>query len=162
MQSVCLRLALESDEALLMRIYGSTRESELALVSWTPEQKENFVRHQFTAQSTYYKAEYPGALFQVIEFEDRPVGRLYLHYRTREIHILDIALLPEARNKGIGSYLLKRIMMEGAEKQKPVTIFVEVFNPAKRLYERLGFRKKPSSSPVYELMEWAPDAVQPG
>ncbi len=156
--SVRLRPTCKADRDFLLRVYGSVREAELALVPWTEEQKAAFVRQQFEAQDSYYREQFQTAQFQVIEFDGKPIGRLYLHNRDRALHILDISLLPEARNKGIGTFLLKQIFQKGREQGKCVTIYVEAFNPAKHLYERLGFQKKESTSPVYEFMEW--DATQ--
>jgi len=69
---------------------------------------------------------------------------------------VDISLLPEYRNRGIGSNLLKEIMSEGAQAGLPVTIHVEMFNPALRLYDRLGFHRIADHG-VYYLMEWSPN-----
>ena len=68
---------------------------------------------------------------------------------------MDIALLPEFRNHGIGSTLLEQILEEGRNRNLPVTIHVERFNPALHLYERLGFRQIEDKG-VYLLMECAP------
>ncbi|HEY2233156.1 MAG TPA: GNAT family N-acetyltransferase [Candidatus Angelobacter sp.] len=56
-----------------------------------------------------------------------------------KFHILDITLLPEHRNRGAGSFLLGQLMAEAKEAGKPVTIYVETFNPSLRLFQRLGF-----------------------
>ena len=71
----------------------------------------------------------------------------------QEIRIVDIALLPEHRKAGIGTALVSAIQSEAAQANKPVTIHVEQFNPARRLYERLGFRVVKEVG-VYILMEW--------
>jgi len=57
------------------------------------------------------------------------------------IHIINIVLLPEYRNLGIGTSLLKGLIEEAGRAGKPVRIHVEVFNPALRFYERLGFAR---------------------
>ena len=52
---------------------------------------------------------------------------------------MDIALLPEYRGRGIGTALLEELLVEADATGRRVTIHVERFNPARRLYERLGF-----------------------
>jgi ribosomal protein S18 acetylase RimI-like enzyme len=84
-----------------------------------------------------------------------PAGRFYVHRREREIRLMDIALLPEHRGRGIGSALLHDLFAEAAAAGKRVTVHVEEYNPARRLYERLGF-KKIGEHGVYHLMEWRP------
>lgn len=82
------------------------------------------------------------------------VGRLYVDRWTREIRIMDIALLPEHRGAGIGTRLLRELQEEARAAGKALSIHVEKFNPALRLYERLGFRAREDKG-VYLLMEVA-------
>jgi GNAT superfamily N-acetyltransferase len=141
---------------LLFRVYRSTREEELAMVvDWTAEQKDAFVRQQFTAQHAWYQEHYEGAQFDVILVDGQPAGRRYVHRRPSEIRLVDITLLPEYRKGGIGSSILRDLLAEGETAGKPVTIHVEIYNPAMRLYERLGFHPIEERGP-YRLMEWRP------
>ncbi|MDB6025631.1 MAG: GCN5-related N-acetyltransferase [Verrucomicrobiales bacterium] len=156
-ESVLLRPALEKDESLLFQVYFSTREAELALTDWDQQQKHAFVLHQFTAQNQHYQTRYPGAELQVIEFKGEAVGRLYTHEFPDRIHIMDITLLPGARKQGIGRFLLEQLQSRAQQQNKRVTIYVENYNPAKRLYERLGFTRKASEGEVYDFMEWNPE-----
>ena len=152
---VSFRSAAPADTAFLRELYGSTREAEPRPVPWTPEQKAAFVAQQFAAQSDAYVKNYPGAEFLIVVVDDRHAGRLCLHERTDEIRIMDVALMPPFRNLGIGSAVLRRVLDQGAASHRRVSIHVEVFNPALRLYARLGFREV-SRTDVYALMERGP------
>ena len=156
-----LRSVLPEDKEFTFYVYASTRVDEMALVNWTAQKKEAFLRMQFQAQSQFYAENYPGAEFYIILVESQQVGRLYIHRREDEIRIMDISLLPEYRNQGIGSALLNDILEEGRQHNLPITIHVERFNPAMRLYERLGFRQKEDRG-VYHLMEWLPMVMEQG
>ena len=136
---VTLRPVQESDDEFLLKVYGSTREQELAQVPWTPEQKQQFVRMQWEAQKNHYAAQHPHATHEIICVENGAAGRLYMDCSGEKFHILDITLLPEYRNRGTGSFLLDRIMAQAKEAGKPLTIYVETFNPSLRLFQRLGF-----------------------
>ena len=136
---ITLRPVQESDNEFLLKVYGSTREQEMAQVPWTAEQKQQFVRMQWMAQKNHYAAQHPNATHEIIAVESSDVGRLYLDRSGDNFHILDITLLPEHRNHGAGSFLLRQIMAEAKEAGKPVTIYVETFNPSLRLFQRLGF-----------------------
>lgn len=149
--------ATPADRDLLYRIYASTREEELALTDWDDIQKTAFLTQQFTAQDTHYRAHYPGAVFNLILADDNPIGRLYIHRRRAEIRVMDIALLPPHRNHGYATTLLRGLQTEAATTAKSLTIHVEQFNPALRLYTRLGFRPIAEHG-VYLLMEWLPPA----
>jgi ribosomal protein S18 acetylase RimI-like enzyme len=157
---VTFRPIAPDDMDLLLRVYRSTREEELAMVvDWTDEQKDAFVRSQFEAQHAWYRDHYGGAQFDVILVDGVPAGRLYVHRRDREIRLVDITLLPEFRAGGVGTSLLRDLLAEGETAGKPVTIHVEVFNPAMRLYERLGFSPIEERGP-YRLMEWKPSQLK--
>ncbi len=136
---VSLRPIRDEDREFLFRVYAGTREEELAPVPWTSEQKEAFLRSQFDAQHAYYQEHYAGADFQVVEVDGAPIGRLYLARWKREHRIVDIAILPPHRNRGLGSGLLRDIIAEADRVGKPVSIHVEMHNPVRRLYDRLGF-----------------------
>jgi ribosomal protein S18 acetylase RimI-like enzyme len=152
---ITLRPIRDEDLELLFRIYASTRWEELAPVPWDNEQKAAFLRMQAVAQHAYYQENYKGADWLVIERFGLPAGRLYVHRRETEIRLVDIALLPEHRNAGIGSGLLRELIAESTAADKPLRIHVEKNNPALGLYERLGFVPIMDKG-VYHLMERAP------
>ena len=155
--TVALRPVRAGDRALLLRVYSSTRQEELAAVDWTPEQKDAFVEQQFAAQDAYYREHYPNASFDVVVWAGHDAGRLYVDRWAREIRIMDIAVLPEHRGRGIGSELLARLIDESATAGKPLSIHVERMNPALGWYERLGFRMTEERG-VYLLLERPPGA----
>ena len=108
-------------------------------MEWDAAQKAAFVEMQFDAQHASYQEHYAGAAFDVILVFGQPAGRLYVSRESDEIRIVDIALLPAYCNRGIGTTLLRGLQSEAAAAGKPLRIHVERFNPALRLYERLGF-----------------------
>jgi ribosomal protein S18 acetylase RimI-like enzyme len=154
-----LRPATEADRDFLLGLYASTREEELSVVDWAPEQKHAFLAMQFQAQDVHYREHYPGAELSILLRGGVPAGRFYVHRRGREIRLMDIALLPEHRNQGIATELIGRLFVEAAATGKSVTVHVEQFNPALRLYERLGFRSIAEHG-AYFLMEWTPPGVE--
>jgi len=127
----------------------------MGLVAWREDEKEAFLRSQFEAQDKWYRGNYRAAEFSVILLDEEPVGRLYLARWKEEIRIMDIALLPDFRGRGIGSSLMETLLEEGRSSGRKVSIHVEKFNPALRWYERLGFEMKEDKG-VYLFLEWSP------
>jgi ribosomal protein S18 acetylase RimI-like enzyme len=156
--SVGLRPATDQDLPLLFEVYASTRADELDLTDWDEATKVAFLRQQFEAQHAYYRVNYTGASFDVVLVDGESAGRLYVARWPEEIRIVDIALLPRFRGSGMGTRLLEGLMAEGRRSGRPVSIHVERFNPALRLYQRLGFAQVEDRG-VYLLMEWAPEAA---
>jgi ribosomal protein S18 acetylase RimI-like enzyme len=157
---IAYRTATEDDLPFLAEIYMSTRREEVAQTGWPAEEQEAFLRHQHEAQHDHYAKAYAKAERLVIERGGEGIGRLYLLEGAEEMRIVDIALLPEARGAGIGEAILRDICEDVAGRGKIVTIHVEKFNPAYRLYERLGFVATEEKG-VYDLMEWRPPAGSP-
>lgn len=137
-----LRPACEEDGELLYRIYASTRTEELAVVPWDERTRDAFVRTQFGAQDAFYRQKYPDASYDVVVAGGEPVGRLYVDRGGEAVHVIDVALLPDHRGRGIGTALLTRLIDEAQAMGKPVRLSVARSNRAgRRLYERLGFRQ---------------------
>jgi ribosomal protein S18 acetylase RimI-like enzyme len=156
-----LRPALPEDRELLFSVYASTRGDELAVVSWTSTEKSAFLRQQFEAQDVHYRQHYAGATFLVIEAAGVPAGRLYVARWPREIRIMDIALLPAHRRRGLGTAILADLLAEATAAGKLVSIHVERNNPALCLYERLGFHTAADRG-VYLFLERSPAAAPAG
>lgn len=156
--TISLRPTTPDDRGFLARVYASTREQELARVPFSPAEKAAFLEQQFEAQSRHYAQHYHDTSFEVIEVEGVPVGRLIVGRWAREIRVVDIALLPEHRGQGVGNRVLVPVLAEADARGVPTTIHVEVFNPAQRLYRRLGFVPvdEPEEGTVYLLWERPP------
>ena len=154
--TISFRPIADQDQPLLERIYASTREEELRMVPWSAAEKEAFLKQQFHAQHTFYQEHFTRAEHLVVLVQGEPAGRLYVDRREDEIRIIDVALLPEFRGRGIGGSLLRDLLDEAASVAKPVRIHVERYNRALGLYERLGFRRIGDTG-VYYLLEWLPD-----
>jgi RimJ/RimL family protein N-acetyltransferase len=140
-EPITLRPVTSADDIFLLQLYSSTRADEMGIVPWSEEQKQAFVSAQFNAQQNHYRKTYPVASHDIIIAKDREVGSLYVARLDTEIRIVDITLLPSDRNRGIGTSVLLRLIEEANRSAKLLRIYVEVFNPSLRLFERLGFTK---------------------
>ena len=157
--TIALRRERPDDRETLFRIYASTREEELRPVPWSDAEKEVFLRSQFEAQDRWWHDNYDETTWDVIQVDGRDAGRLYVSRWPQEIRIVDIALLPEFRGRGVGETLLHGLLDEAAASGRKVSIHVESANPARRLYERLGFHEV-SHTGVYALMECDPTSAR--
>jgi ribosomal protein S18 acetylase RimI-like enzyme len=158
---VTLRRFKKADLGFLYRVYAASRAEEMALLThWSAAEKENFLRFQFEAQHKHYQENYPHARYDIIVKGSERIGRFYVARMQNEIRLMDMALLPEHRNQGIGSALLRDLLDEAEGSRKFVSLHVEPYNPAKRLYERLGFVVVGEVS-FYQLMHWIPLGLTP-
>jgi ribosomal protein S18 acetylase RimI-like enzyme len=153
-----LRPAAPEDAEFLLDVYAGTRADELAQTPWDDATKRAFCRQQYDAQKSEYDARYPDAQYDVILLDGRPAGRIWVGRSDAEIRLLDIALLPWARGRGVGAHLVGRLIEEARASGKRLRHMVFVLNEgARRLYERLGFVVIEDVG-AYHHMEWRPGA----
>jgi ribosomal protein S18 acetylase RimI-like enzyme len=158
-EPISLRPAGPEDEPFLFRVYASGREDELSITGWDEAQKLAFLQMQFRAQSVAYRGKFR-SWYDVIVVGDRDAGRLLVEWAEDEIRVADVGLLPEYRNRGIGGGLMRDLLDDAGRAGLPVRLHVEQFNPAFRLYQRLGFRPIGVDG-IYVHMEWTPPPAAP-
>lgn len=156
--SVSLRPATVADDSFLLALYASTRSEEFAGVGWNEQQTQAFLQMQFEAQRRCY----PEADNRIILLHERAVGRIMVDRSEEAMLLVDISLLPEFRNAGIGTRLLRDLLNEATVAATPVRLHVLASNAARRLYERLGFTPIMDESSsiggarAYLEMTWVP------
>lgn len=136
-----LRPFSSAHQDFLYRLYASTRLAEIAPFGWDAAQQEAFLRMQFNAQQRWYEMAYEGADHKLIMVDEQPAGRILVHRGDKANVLVDIALLAEYRNRGIGTQLLRQLIADAGRDGVSVRLQVLKTNPAYRLYERLGFAK---------------------
>lgn len=138
--SISLRPITDDDLEFLFRLYASTREQERTMAGWPDEQWDEFMRMQFRLQHTQYMCGYGNPAFNIVLVDGIPAGRFYVDRGPEEYRLIDISLLPEFRSRGFGGSLIGTLLLEAEGHCLPVSLYVQRFSPAARLYQRLGFR----------------------
>lgn len=153
-EGFALRPEAEADVPFLRRLYVSTRWREVEpIVDWSEAQKLAFLESQFALQRHHYRTYYAETDWGVIERNGVPMGRIYIDRQVTTLLVVDVALLPEWRGKGVGTALMWAVMHEARDAGKSVTVSVEKYNPAQTLYRRLGFRETADEG-MHWVMEW--------
>lgn len=153
--ALSLRTVTPADRELLFQIYASTREDELAVVPFNDQEKNAFLRMQFAARERSYAERFPAKDHCVVERAGVPLGYLWVDRRESELHLVDVALLPEYRGDGIGTELMTQLIAEARQRKVPFRLNVLAQGSVRRFYERLGFTAVGAPS-VYQLMELLP------
>lgn len=143
----------DDDYPFIRELFIATRAEEVAATGWPIETQRAFLVQQCDAQRSHYRTSYIAAEWLVIERGGEAIGRLYLNRAGSMTGLLDIALIPAARGGGIGSAIVADVLAEAARADRPVEIYVEVNNPARRIYDRLGFVPHESNG-IYDRMTW--------
>jgi ribosomal protein S18 acetylase RimI-like enzyme len=136
LRNISSRAATAEDDSFLRELFASTRPQEMAFFGDNEDQKRAFISMQFSI----LPRSYPDAMHTIILAGNVPIGRTIIDRSESELRLVDIALLPEFRNYGIGALLVRQLLDEGSEKHLPVRLQVFKYGDAVRFYERLGFQ----------------------
>lgn len=158
-EPIHLRSAREDDLPFLFSLYSNVRGPEVSAWGWPTAQRESFLRMQFEAQRRSWQAAYPHAADCVVCMGDVPMGRRLTAQTQSEMHLVDIALLGEYRNRGIGARLLRQLMTDCESSNSALCLQVLSGNPARRLYLRLGFGDTEAGQ-MYIHMRWTPKSCR--
>jgi GNAT superfamily N-acetyltransferase len=136
---VTLRVATAADEPFLRALYRSTRIDELSPLGWSEAQVDAFCDFQFIAQAQGYRQAYPGAEHLILGFQGEDVGRMIKSRTSSELMLVDLALQPAFRNRGLGRFVVAGLQEEARSASTPLLLHVERSSRAVAFYQRLGF-----------------------
>ncbi|WP_230432432.1 GNAT family N-acetyltransferase [Plesiomonas shigelloides] len=136
----------ESDIPFASDLFIQHRWSEMLLIpAITDEQRHSLLNQQAKLQQKYYKEKYPASEILIIEHLGTRIARLHIdRHNNSNWHIIDISLLPSLCGQGIGTAILNMVIKKADQVGSPCSLYVRKDNPAKRLYQRLGFRVLPN------------------
>jgi len=154
--SITLRPATAQDELFLLTLYKSSRGEDLRGLGWEEDRISEFLDMQYEAQQRFHASEYRHPTDRIVLRDDEPIGRLLFETREHEIRCVDIALIPDQRNSGIGAQLLRGLQEEAKRQKRPLRLQVIRFSRAVSLFERLGFQRI-SETGTHFQMEWMPE-----
>ena len=115
---------------------------------------EPLLRQQALIQQSAHRAEFPTAMRRIFLFDDTPVARFVVDWDCAgSSHAIDLAVMPAAQRAGLGSSLLLAWTEVADTLGKPSTLEVLADNPARRIYDRLGFRPSSTTDPHSPKLE---------
>ncbi len=145
----------EADDSFLFEVYAGTRLDEIASWGWNSEEQSAFLKMQHLCQKQSYRLQYPDLVSRIILDGDDRAGYILTARKEAEMILVDIALLPQFRGKGIGLAVLTGLQEETMAADLSIQLSVFNGNPARRLYERLGFQPIEQNE-LYTIMKWEP------
>ena len=102
-------------------------------------------------QRDYFDKRFDPATRQIVQFEGRDVGMWGLEQRADCVFVAEIGLLPEFQRLGIGTKLLTDALAEAGRREVQCRLQVLRVNPARALYERLGFQVTGETETHFEM-----------
>jgi GNAT superfamily N-acetyltransferase len=155
-ESIATRSVKPEDQTFLVELYKSSRGDDLRGLGWDEQRISEFLDMQYEAQQNFYDSDYRDAADELILLEDKPIGRLLIESRPHEIRCIDLALLPEYRERGLGTGIIQKLQEKAKRERKPLRLQVIRFSRAVNLFDRLGFVRT-SETGTHFQMEWMPE-----
>jgi ribosomal protein S18 acetylase RimI-like enzyme len=154
-----LRPERDEDDDFRFQLFCQSCPTEFALLRLEPAALDQLMRFQFRAQTAGYRANFPDARFDIIQLASLPIGRIVVDRPRDVLHIVDQAIVPSQRNRGVGTTIMTALMDEAGRAGQKVRLMVASTNDsAMRLYQRLGFT--PIATELFFIeMEWQAPAV---
>lgn len=153
--AITLTPVTSEDNDFLLRLYQSSRGDDLRELGWSEDRISEFLQMQHDAQRNFLATDYPNIIDQIVSLDGQAAGRLAVEQRPDEIRLIDIALVPERRNHGLGTYLIQQVQEHAQSTRLPLRLQVIRFNRAVGLFERLGFTRTSETGSHFQ-MEWSP------
>jgi GNAT superfamily N-acetyltransferase len=139
-RGISLRVADEADAAFLRALFESARPDAMIIATWPDAVRKTFLDQQFRFQTIHYGRAYADADRLIIFEQGQPIGRMILSRAEADWCIVDIALMPSSRGRGVGTLLLRAIQDWAIRAEaRGIWLTVDMGNSARRLYERMGF-----------------------
>src|SRR5262249_13638834 len=110
-------------------------------------------------QRSRFEKDFDPDSIQIIQNRSDPIGYLSVQNRADEIFLAAIEIAPAFQNRGIGTQLIVQLFSASDRTRVPVRLFCLKVNPARRLYERLGFQRVEETDTHY-IMERLPSAPE--
>ena len=152
---VTTRAVNDDDAMLLFELYASSRADELSRSGWATPQQRSFFRMQAQNQELYFQRHYDHLDRRTICINGFSAGRLLVDRPSHAITIIDLALLPAFRGRGVGSLLIRCLLEEAVEQDLPVHVDLAKGSASLATCERLGFRYADDLGDRWHLV-WTP------
>jgi len=109
-------------------------------------------------QAKYFHDHFDPITREIVECDGVPVGCISVERRERCIFLAAIEIAPDYQSREIGTELIRDLLNEADGRGVAIELQVLQVNPARRLYERLGFAVIGETETHY-IMRWSPEST---
>jgi ribosomal protein S18 acetylase RimI-like enzyme len=154
---ITLRAVTPDDQPFEVTLFKAThRELFGSMVGLSEAAIHQLAAMQVRAQQLSFNG-IPNAHFLLILVDEAPAGRYIYSEDDQIIFIIDIMVLPEYQNQGIGAHVIEPQIASAQKFGKTIVLDVEKQNIRARVfYERLGFELSDGETESRYRMKWSP------
>lgn len=156
-----LRPAIPADQAFMDSLHAAVLVQSWGLPAGPLDPAlQAVVDAQCRWREEAYHRAHPASGCQLICAADgTPLGRLWTD-RGATLYLVDLALMPAWQGRGIGRWALQQLQDEACRLGLPLSLDVAVDNPARQLYEHLGWQATGQMG-QHQQMRWTPTPLVP-
>jgi len=111
-------------------------------------------------QQTLFLERFEPAHLQIVIVDGHDVGILSVKQEPDTLILANLQILPDSQKQGLGTAIIRTLLWQASRQGVPVSLQVLKVNPARKLYERLGFTVTGETDTHY-LMSTVPGATSP-
>lgn len=128
--NITLEPASPADEAYVFQVTDETMRQyvEQTFGVWDPDFQRRRSREMFDPETC-----------RIVVADRQRAGLLVVEDTRDQIFLAKIYIRPPFQRQGIGSWLITQLIAQAHATQRPLRLRVLRVNPARSLYERLGF-----------------------
>ena len=124
-----LRQATEGDYEFLKRLHhAAMRDVVQRMFGWDE-----------VVQDRMFDEGFKPGLSQIVSVDGQDAAQLVVERGSDHVCLTTIFILPKFQRRGLGTAIINDVLAEAARAHLPVVLRVLKLNPARGLYERLGF-----------------------
>ena len=138
--ALTFRAATEADIPFLLELRRQTMSEHLRASGIEPSESERRAR----VLASFDCAE-------IILLAGAAVGLLKVVRGPDNWDLVQIQIVPEQQGRGFGSTILEKLLADAEQAHVTVSLSVLKVNPARQLYERLGFRIVAQNDHAYDM-----------
>lgn len=135
-----LRAATESDIPFLLILRKITMDQHILNAGLVPSEESHLAR-------IYYRFD----CANIVQYEGRDVGLLKVIKEGDVWDLVQVQIHPSLQGKGVGQALVTDVLADAYKNKAAVKLSVFKQNPAKKLYDRLGFKIESETETTYEM-----------
>lgn len=136
-----LRPERADDATFLRRLFVANNAGMLRDAGIAESVIDNLMDVQFRSQADTYRRQFPHAEFLIVERDGEAIGRWICDDEGDAELFVDIALLPESQNRGLGAAFVAAMMRRALDRGKAPRASVLASNlPCLKMCRRIGFR----------------------
>jgi ribosomal protein S18 acetylase RimI-like enzyme len=126
---IALRLARPDDFDFCARLYFSGMEKTI-----------RELKLDMAAQAANLRNQWNLTEVKIITYDNADIGWVQSSIQDDAVYLGQIFIDPGFQRRGIGTQIITGLIDEANQTGRPITLGVVKSNPARSLYERLGFR----------------------